>query len=75
MLMISSLDLLILLILSCASKKFHKVMQQEFGMSIMGELTFFHGLQIKQVKHDFFIHNPNTTTTKNQQNLWLLIVT
>jgi len=44
-------------------------------MSIMGELTFFHGLQIKQVKHDFFIHNPNTTTTKNQQNLWLLIVT
>jgi len=31
-------------------------MQQEFEMSMIGELTFFLGLQIKQVKHGIFIH-------------------
>jgi len=37
-------------------KEFSKNMQQEFEMSMMGELTFFLGLQIKQVKNGIFIH-------------------
>jgi len=31
-------------------------MQQEFEMSMMEELTFFLGLQIKQAKNGIFIH-------------------
>jgi len=31
-------------------------MEQEFEMSMMEELTFFLGLQIKQAKHGIFIH-------------------
>lgn len=37
-------------------KEFSTNMQQEFEMSMIGELTFFLGLQIKQVKHGIFIH-------------------
>jgi len=37
-------------------KKFSKSMQDEFEMSMMGELTFFLGLQVKQMKEGTFIH-------------------
>jgi len=37
-------------------KEFSKNMQDEFEMSMMGELHFFLGLQIKQGKHGLFIH-------------------
>ena len=36
-------------------EEFSKTMQGEFEMSMMGELTFFLGLQIKQKKEDIFI--------------------
>ena len=37
-------------------QEFSKVMQGEFEMSIMGELTFFLGLQVKQTKDGTFIN-------------------
>ena len=36
--------------------EFSKLMQKEFEMSIMGELSHFLGLQIKQLKDDIFIN-------------------
>ena len=36
-------------------EEFSKTMQREFEMSMMGELTFFLGLQIKQRKDGIFI--------------------
>jgi len=30
-------------------------MQREFEMSMMGELSFFLGLQVKQLKNDIFL--------------------
>ena len=36
-------------------KKFAKLMQSKYKMSMMGELTYFLGLQVKQVKADIFI--------------------
>jgi hypothetical protein len=38
------------------SKDFARRMQQEFEMSLLGELNFFLGLQIVQSKRGFFIH-------------------
>ena len=37
-------------------QEFSKVMQGEFEMSMMGELTFFLGLQVKQTKEGTFIN-------------------
>ena len=37
-------------------KKFVKLMQREFEMSMMDELKFFLGLQIKQMKEGIFIN-------------------
>ncbi|KAK6148391.1 hypothetical protein DH2020_019303 [Rehmannia glutinosa] len=37
-------------------KKFSKLMQDEFEMSMMGELNFFLGLQIKKCQECFYIH-------------------
>ena len=37
------------------------MMQAEFEMSIMGELNFFFGLQIKQTKDGTFIHQEKYT--------------
>ncbi|GJY14079.1 retrovirus-related pol polyprotein from transposon TNT 1-94 [Tanacetum coccineum] len=34
--------------------EFSKIMHDEFEMSMMGELNFFYGLQIKQMKDDIF---------------------
>jgi hypothetical protein len=36
-------------------KKFSKIMTEEYEMSMMGELTFFLGLQVKQTKDGIFI--------------------
>jgi len=36
-------------------QEFSKLMQGEFEMSLMGELTFFLGLQIKQTRDDNFL--------------------
>src|SRR5262249_9078648 len=37
-------------------KEFSKIMQGEFEMSLIGELTFFLGLQVKQLKDGIFIN-------------------
>ena len=36
--------------------EFSKLMQSEFEMSMMEELTFFFGIQIKQSSEDMFIN-------------------
>jgi hypothetical protein len=37
------------------------MMDNEFQMSMMGELTFFFGIQVKQMKEDIFIHQAKYT--------------
>ena len=39
--------------------EFSKEMKKEFEMSLVGELTFFLGLQVKQKKEDIFISQEN----------------
>jgi hypothetical protein len=36
--------------------RFQKMMENKFQMSMMGELTFFLGIQVKQMKEGIFIH-------------------
>jgi hypothetical protein len=43
------LSLMALLTLLCLSR-FQEMMESEFQMSMMGELTFFLGIQVKQTK-------------------------
>nr|KYP31403.1 Copia protein [Cajanus cajan] len=43
------------LLINITSSEFAKTMQGEFEMSMMGELTFFLGLQIKQMSDGIFI--------------------
>jgi hypothetical protein len=40
---------------------FQEIMENEFQMSIMGELTFFLGIQVKQTKQGIFIHQVKYT--------------
>jgi DNA-binding MurR/RpiR family transcriptional regulator len=40
---------------------FQKMMENKFQMSIMGELTFFLGIQVKQTKEGIFIHHAKYT--------------
>jgi hypothetical protein len=37
------------------------MMENEFQMSMMGELTFFLGIQVKQMKQDTFIYQAKYT--------------
>jgi hypothetical protein len=41
--------------------KFQKMMVSEFQMSMMGELTFFLGIQVKQTKQGTFVHQAKYT--------------
>jgi hypothetical protein len=41
--------------------RFQKMMESEFQMSIMGELTFFLGIQVKQIKQGTFVHQAKYT--------------
>ena len=41
--------------------KFSETMSREFEMSMMGELTFFLGLQIKQTREGTFVHQGKYT--------------
>jgi hypothetical protein len=36
--------------------RFQKMMKSEFQMSMMGELTFFLGIQVKKTKQCIFLH-------------------
>jgi hypothetical protein len=40
---------------------FQKMMENEFQMSMMGELTFFLGIQVKQTKQCIFVHQAKCT--------------
>ena len=42
-------------------KDFSNLMQSEFEMSMMGELKFFLGLQVKQTKEGIYIHQQKYT--------------
>jgi hypothetical protein len=41
--------------------KFQEMMESEFQMSMMGELTFFLGIQVKQTKQGTFVHQAKYT--------------
>jgi hypothetical protein len=41
--------------------RFQEMMESEFQMSMMGELTFFLGIQVKQMKQDIFVHQAKYT--------------
>jgi hypothetical protein len=41
--------------------KFQEMMEGEFQMSMMGELTFFLGIQVKQIKQGTFVHQVKYT--------------
>jgi len=43
-------------------KEFSKLMQDEFEMSMMGELKFFLGIQINQCKDGVYVHQTKYTT-------------
>jgi hypothetical protein len=40
---------------------FQKMMENEFQMSMMGELTFFLGIEVKQMKQGTFVHQAKYT--------------
>ena len=42
------------------SKKFASVMHQEFETSLLGELTFFLGLQVQQATDGIFLSQANS---------------
>lgn len=42
-------------------KDFSNLMQSKFEMSMMGELKFFLGLQVKQTKEDIYIYQQKYT--------------
>jgi hypothetical protein len=44
--------------------RFQEMMESEFQMSMMGELTFFLGIQLKQTKKGTFVHQ-----AKNMKDL------
>jgi hypothetical protein len=41
--------------------RFQEMIESEFQMSMMGELTFFLGIQVKQTKQDTFVHQVKYT--------------
>jgi hypothetical protein len=41
--------------------RFQEMMESEFHMSMMGELTFFLGIQVKQTKQGTFVHQVKYT--------------
>jgi lipopolysaccharide/colanic/teichoic acid biosynthesis glycosyltransferase len=45
------------------------MMEKEFQMSIMEELTFFLGIQVKQMKHGTFVHQAKYTKNLMKFNI------
>jgi hypothetical protein len=50
--------------------RFVEDMRREFEMSMMGELQFFLGLQIKQSKEGTFVHQSSTPRTLCGSSRW-----
>ena len=44
-------------------EEFGNMMGNEFDMSIIGELSYFLGLQIKQLRNDTFVSHASTSRT------------
>ena len=51
-------------------EEFAKAMHSEFEMSMMGELNFFPGLQIKQLKEDTFINQARYVRDLLKNTIW-----
>jgi hypothetical protein len=41
--------------------RFQEMIESEFQMSMMGELTFFFGIQVKQTRQGTFVHQAKYT--------------
>jgi hypothetical protein len=41
--------------------RFQEIMESEFQMSMIGEITFFKGIQVKQIKQGTFVHQAKYT--------------
>ena len=50
------------------SEKFGKLMSEKFEMSMMSELKFFLGLQIKQTKEGTFVSQKSTLRTYSRSS-------
>jgi len=48
-------------------KEFSKLMQDEFEMSMMGELKFFLGIQVNQNKDEVYVHQTKYTKELSQE--------
>jgi hypothetical protein len=58
--------LILILIIFCSSShvfvsSFQEMMEKEFQMSMMGELTFFLDIQVKQTKQGTIVHQAKYT--------------
>ena len=51
------------------SEKFGKLMSEKFEMSMMSELKFFLGLQIKQTKEGTFVSQQSTPSTYSRSSI------
>jgi hypothetical protein len=49
--------------------RFQEMMESEFQMSMMGELTFFLGIQVKQTKQGTFVHQAKYTNDLMKFNM------
>jgi hypothetical protein len=54
-------SLLLIMALIFYLSRFQEMMESEFQMSMMGELTFFLGIQVKQMKQGTFVHQAKYT--------------
>ncbi len=52
-------------------KDFSKIMQDEFEISMMTELNFFLGLQIKQTKGGIFLNQSKYICQKPTKKIWI----
>jgi hypothetical protein len=53
-------------------KEFGKMMASEFEMSMIGELSYFLGLQIKQMKNSIFVSKASTSKTCSRSLEWMM---
>ena len=53
------------------SHEFATMMSREFEMSMIGELTFFLGFQVKQLKEGTFIHQENILKISWRSSRWM----
>ncbi|WVZ58702.1 hypothetical protein U9M48_008944 [Paspalum notatum var. saurae] len=64
------------IIFGCTNEKlsheFGDMMSREFEMSMIGELNFFLGFQIKQVKGATFIHQENIAKIYSRSSRWMI---